>query len=327
MLKKPSPYHKTPVNHTLEQCDLLKRYYSRAAAKEGEAKKDRGDGDAGGFPTVENVFLIFGGLTADMSNSQRKRERRKVLTAEKAHPSFLDWSEDAITFSREDHPKRIPNPGQYPLVVDPVIGNARFYKVLMDGCSSLNIIYVHTLRLLGIGLDQLRPSTTPFHGVASGKRVQPLGQIDLPVWFGTPDNFRKETLTFKVVGFRRAYHAILGRPCYAKFMVVPNDTYLKMKMPGPKGVITVGSSIEHAFDCDVECVEHVEALAWMKRSWRTWRSWSTRTSTPPLLTDKRRIPLRFASVQTPHLFHHGIPKVLVNPRSKGITSVRSTFTL
>jgi hypothetical protein len=46
-----------------------------------------------------------------------------------------------------------------------------------------------------------------------------------------------------------------------------------------------------------------------------------------LLTDKRRIPLRSASVRTPHLFHHGIPKVLVNPRSKGITSVLSTFTL
>jgi hypothetical protein len=64
-----------------------------------------------------------------------------------------------------------------------------------------------------------------------------------------------------VVGFRGAYHAILGRPCYAKFVAVHNYTYLKMKMPGPKGVITVGSSIEHAFDCDVECVEHAEALA------------------------------------------------------------------
>jgi hypothetical protein len=45
-----------------------------------------------------------------------------------------------------------------------------------------------------------------------------------------------------------------------------------------------------------------------------------------VLMDKRRIPLRSASVRTPHLFHHGIPKVLVNPRSKGITSVRSTTT-
>jgi hypothetical protein len=61
MLKKPYPYHKTPVNHTLEQCDLLKRYYSCAATKDGEAKKDGGDGDTGGFPAVENVFLIFWG--------------------------------------------------------------------------------------------------------------------------------------------------------------------------------------------------------------------------------------------------------------------------
>jgi hypothetical protein len=55
-----------------------------------------------------------------------------------------------------------------------------------------------------------------------------------------------------VVGFKGTYHAILGRPCYAKIMAVPNYTYLT----GPNGIITVGSSIEHAFDCDVECVEH-----------------------------------------------------------------------
>jgi hypothetical protein len=44
-------------------------------------------------------------------------------------------------------------------------------------------------------------------------------------------------------------------------MAVPNYTYLKMKMPGPNDVITVGSSIEHTFDGDVECVERVEELA------------------------------------------------------------------
>jgi hypothetical protein len=181
MLKKPCPYHKTPVNNTLEQCDMVKKYYSRAAAKDGDAKKDGGDGDAGGFPVVENVFLIFRGPTVDMSSSQRKWERYEVLAAEKAPPSFLDWSEDTITFNREDHPNCIPNPGQYPLVVDPVIDNSRFSKVLMDGGSSLNILYKHTLRLMGIGLDQLRPSTTSFHGVAPGKRVQPLRQIDLRV--------------------------------------------------------------------------------------------------------------------------------------------------
>ncbi|XP_039818700.1 uncharacterized protein LOC120681255 [Panicum virgatum] len=114
---------------------------------------------------------------------------------------------------------------------------------------------------MGIGLDKLRPNKSPFHGVAPGKRVQPLGQIDLPVCFGTLANFRKEVLIFEVVGFKGAYHIILGSPYYAKFMAIPNYTYLKMKMSGPKGVITVGPSFDHAYECDVECIEHAEALA------------------------------------------------------------------
>jgi hypothetical protein len=63
-----------------------------------------------------------------------------------------------------------------------------------------------------------------------------------------------------MVGFHGTYHAILGRPCYARFMVVLNYTYLKLKMRGPNGVITVGPSYEHAYECDVECVEHGEAV-------------------------------------------------------------------
>jgi hypothetical protein len=54
---------------------------------------------------------------------------------------------------------------------------------------------------------------------------------------------------------------VLGRPCYAKFMVVPNYTYLKLKMPDPKGTITVGSTYRHAYECNVECVEYAEAIA------------------------------------------------------------------
>jgi hypothetical protein len=43
-------------------------------------------------------------------------------------------------------------------------------------------------------------------------------------------------------------------------MVVPNYTYLKLKMSGPNDVITVGPSYEQAYECDVECVEHGEAI-------------------------------------------------------------------
>jgi hypothetical protein len=44
-------------------------------------------------------------------------------------------------------------------------------------------------------------------------------------------------------------------------MVIPNYTYLKLKMLGPNGVIIVGSTYRHAYECDVECVEYAEALA------------------------------------------------------------------
>ena len=60
-------------------------------------------------------------------------------------PAFLLWSESAITFDWTDHPDSIPHPGRYPLVVDPIIGPKHLTKVLMDGGSSLNIMYAKTL--------------------------------------------------------------------------------------------------------------------------------------------------------------------------------------
>jgi hypothetical protein len=265
MLKESCPYHRGPVKHTLEECDMLRRYFNKAGppAKGG---KDQGNNNKGGdkeeeFPEAHNCFMIYGEQVANVSARHRKQERREVCSVKVATPVYLDWSDKPITFDQGDHPDCVLSPGRYPLVVDPVIGNARLSKVLMDGGSSLNIIYAETLGLLGVDLSTIRAGAAPFHGIVPGKCVLPLGQLDLPVCFGTPSNFRKETLTFEVVGFRGTYHAVLGRPCYAKFMAVPNYTYLKLKMPGPKGTITIGSTYRHAYECDVECVEYAEALA------------------------------------------------------------------
>ena len=43
MLKKPSTYHKGSVNHTLEQCDMLRKYFSRLGQKDEDKKKDADD--------------------------------------------------------------------------------------------------------------------------------------------------------------------------------------------------------------------------------------------------------------------------------------------
>ena len=58
-----------------------------------------------------------------------------------------------------------------------------------------------------------------------------------------------------MVDFLGSYHTILGRPCYTKFMVIPNYTYLKLKILGPNSVITVGSKFSHAYTCDHEHYE------------------------------------------------------------------------
>ncbi|XP_066323156.1 uncharacterized protein [Miscanthus floridulus] len=92
------------------------------------------------------------------------------------------------------------------------------------------------------------------------EQAVPLGQIDLPITFKNPMNYRTKTLTLEVVGFHGTYHAILGRPCYAKFMAVPNYTYLKLKMLVPRGVIIVGTSFQRAYECEVECCEHASAM-------------------------------------------------------------------
>jgi hypothetical protein len=120
--------------------------------------------------------MIYGGQVANASARHRKQEHREVCSAKVAMSVYLDRSDKPITFDQGDHPDSIPSPGRYPLVVDPVIGNARLSKLLMDGGSSLNIIYAETLGLLGVDLSTIRVGAAPFHGIVPDKRVLPLGQ-------------------------------------------------------------------------------------------------------------------------------------------------------
>jgi hypothetical protein len=88
MLKKPCPYHKGRVNHTLEECHVLCKYFNRLGRKD-KAKKEKDEDDKGGdvYPSVENMFFIFGGSTANMNARQRKRERREVFSVTRATPA------------------------------------------------------------------------------------------------------------------------------------------------------------------------------------------------------------------------------------------------
>ncbi|XP_039787169.1 uncharacterized protein LOC120653507 [Panicum virgatum] len=117
----------------------------------------------------------------------------------------------------------------------------------MDGGSSLNILYIDTLDAMGILRACLRAFLFPFYGILPGMKAYPLGNLDLPVTFGSRTNYRTKTLSFEVVDWKGTYNTILGRPAYAKIMAVPNYTYLKLKLPGPNGVINMSGSFEQAY--------------------------------------------------------------------------------
>ena len=83
-------------------------------------------------------------FTTSLSKHDQKVRKRAINSVEPAVPCYLRWSELPIIWSREDHPPRVHNPGQLALVVAPQVGGYKFTKVLMDGGSSINILYYET---------------------------------------------------------------------------------------------------------------------------------------------------------------------------------------
>jgi hypothetical protein len=98
------------------------------------------------------------------------------------------------------------------------------------------------------------PQTTDcsFHGIVPGSANYPLGWIALDVCFGNRQNYRKEKLNFEVMDWPSQYHMILGQPAFLCFMAVPHYTYLVLKMPGPRRIITVKGSFKLSDLCDKE---------------------------------------------------------------------------
>jgi hypothetical protein len=83
-----------------------------------------------------------------------------------ADPKYQNWSHQPITFSRADQWANIPEPGCFPLVLDPVIRNVQFDKVLIDGGNDLNILFRNALTELDIKPEDLKPYDAPFWGVS-----------------------------------------------------------------------------------------------------------------------------------------------------------------
>ncbi|KAM0923579.1 hypothetical protein ACQ4PT_005449 [Festuca glaucescens] len=268
-----------PANHLTKDCSWTKKLMMKAAMKEGfetlpppplltranaqpvYAQQNRpqqqgvhqvaqGNNNHAPPPTPQgrNVYhdpdvccVVF--VTEPRDRQSMHRRSMEVNAVIPAVPKYMLWSEQEITWSFKDHPKVMPNPGGYALVVDPIMhgtsSRVRFSKVLVDNGSSINIMYRHAMHTLGITENMLEPSRTTFHGIVPGLSCSPMGKVRVDVLFGSRDNCRVENILFEVVDLDSPYHALLGRPALAKFMASTHTAYLKMKMPAPNGPLTV----------------------------------------------------------------------------------------
>ncbi|KAK1618018.1 hypothetical protein QYE76_023535 [Lolium multiflorum] len=284
MLDSPCKYHsgKNPSNHTTRDCHFMKRLTSGeplppppppppAGGPGGQAGAEANNLEhheanqvhhGGRYLAEDATYIIFTTEPEDKTSQQRRS--LEVNAVMPPVPQYLNWSEQAITFDRRDTPAVLPKPGSYAMVLDPTIGttrrSVRFSRVLIDGGSSINILYRDTARKLGIQEAELRPTPTVFHGIVPGHSCQPIGRITLAVMFGKPDHFRTENIEFEVVDLVSPYHALLGRPALTKFMAVPHYGYLKMKLPGPKGVITVAGDYRRSMECATQSSKMAQTL-------------------------------------------------------------------
>jgi len=114
---------------------------------------------------------------------------------------------------------------------------------------------------MNIPCSCIRPIEATIHGVMHSKQAMTLGKIDLLLTFGDHTNFCTGTLTFEVVDFLDTCLVILGQPYYAKFMTMPNYTYLMLKMSARNDILSPSGPIS--------CM-HI----YVSRSAAWWPPWS-----------------------------------------------------
>ncbi|KAK1665954.1 hypothetical protein QYE76_054113 [Lolium multiflorum] len=269
LLDAPCIYHSRegkPSNHTTGNCYSLKQIERARRAKEangGNQQKDRAkDQDQ----SKEDGFGRSAGSLHTFTGVGDRRDRKVLNRAVAVHavsvgvPRWLNWSEQSITWSCDDHAPRIEYPGRVALVVRPKVADYWLPKTLMDGGSSINIMYYETFQRLGLPDSRLEDTKVTFHGIVPGRKAFPIGKVTLPVTFGTPVNYRTERITFEVVNFRSPYHCVLGRQAFATFMAAPHYAYNMMKMPGPRGIITVHGDPAMALECEDDSAKLADAV-------------------------------------------------------------------
>jgi hypothetical protein len=198
------------------------------------------------FPTHGMILTIIEGSSTNFESKRQRRDYyRQVnhLTVE-GPITQTKWSHMHIIFSSQDvNLASFPHIDAMVIMVD--IDRLDITKILVDNGSQVEILFLAAFDKMGFDRKQLKESSKPLYGF-SGKRVEPVGVITLPVSFGTPKNPRTKYITFDVVDMSYPYNAIFGRGLLNTFKAALHSSYLCLKVPATFDVITVFGSQQDA---------------------------------------------------------------------------------
>jgi hypothetical protein len=226
--------------------------------------------------------------------------------------------------------------GSIPIVCTPTINNIAVNRTLIDGGSRLNIISIEVSEKMQVPYHRLMP-TRSFFMVTEGSTM-PIGQVCLPVTFGTRENYRTESLNFDVAYIMLPYNAILGYPALAKFMAATHHGFNVLKIPSDHGTITVRCnkkdalhSIEHVyrkaaimFPIDEDLLEHFGDLTRKKQLVLQDRATAKRASLEPLVPSlSGRKPVASPSAEPSEDLVSPMLEKPLWPRAEGHYSLRS----
>ena len=135
--------------------------------------------------------MIMGGPTlAGDSNNSRRNYNRYSLKSYKVNfnvsaPKKQRVQRVLIMFTDEDEDEEtIAYPHENALVVKVTLAGQELNQALIDGGSSVDILFKQTLKDLQIGDLRLDPIRTSLKGF-DGAELIPLGMIDLPLTIGS----------------------------------------------------------------------------------------------------------------------------------------------
>ena len=116
-------------------------------------------------PQIKTVYMIN---ATHIPKRERMCTLRDVDATGPVAPKYNLWSFDPITFDHTNRPANTSQGNSAALVLDPIIDRFNLTRVLMDGGSSLNLLYQDTVRKMDIDPSMIKPTKTTFKGVIPG---------------------------------------------------------------------------------------------------------------------------------------------------------------